>query len=162
MRDLIKTKEPRDEDQRVKEQFRIILDYNVQSKKVENIIKKYWNILQRDKLLCKVLPPQPRFVYKKAPALRKILAPSVIDPLKRDKGNRPNPFGTTLVVNAKRAGLRKIIIRKKKEFTSTSTGKSYALKDFITCSTKGVVYMLKCSCGIQYVGRTSRELLCCI
>lgn len=38
------------------------------------------------------------------------------------------------------------------------TNKDYKIKDRITCSTQGVVYMLECKCGLQYVGRTSRAL----
>lgn len=32
------------------------------------------------------------------------------------------------------------------------------LQPFITCSTEGVVYLLQCPCGLQYVGRTKRSL----
>lgn len=29
---------------------------------------------------------------------------------------------------------------------------------FVTCSTKGVVYLLQCPCGLQYIGRTKRPM----
>lgn len=65
------------------DEFRIVLGYNIQKNKVENIIKKHWNILLRDKVLGGVLPPCPLFVYKKAQSLRNIVAPGVLGPLVR-------------------------------------------------------------------------------
>lgn len=32
------------------------------------------------------------------------------------------------------------------------------LKDFISCRTEGVVYMLQCPCTLQYIGRTKRPM----
>lgn len=41
---------------------------------------------------------------------------------------------------------------------ATSTNKEYKIGQLITCTTVGVVYMLECECGLQYIGRTSRPL----
>lgn len=38
------------------------------------------------------------------------------------------------------------------------TNKDYSIQQLITCNTVGVVYMLECDCGLQYIGRTSRPL----
>ena len=54
--------------------------------------------------------------------------------------------------------LNKCQDRKISHFSSTSTGRTHEVKPFITCSSKGVVYLLQCPCGLQYVGRTKREL----
>lgn len=35
---------------------------------------------------------------------------------------------------------------------------SYQIKDFISCRTEGVVYILQCSCSLQYIGRTKRPM----
>lgn len=40
-------------------QYRIILDYNIQHKKVEKIILKYWDILKKDIILGPTLPARP-------------------------------------------------------------------------------------------------------
>lgn len=48
--------------------------------------------------------------------------------------------------------------KKRKIFTAQAMDKQYPIKDLITCATVGVVYMLECDCGLQYVGRTSRHL----
>ena len=43
-------------------------------------------------------------------------------------------------------------------FTSHVTSKTFQISEFITCSTVGVIYLLKCPCGLQYVGHTTRAL----
>lgn len=44
-------------------------------------------------------------------------------------------------------------------FTSTSTSRSYVIKDFINCNTRHVVYMATClECSAQYVGCTTNAL----
>ena len=48
--------------------------------------------------------------------------------------------------------------RRTTDFASTVTSKSHTIEPFITCSTEGVVYILECPCGLQYVGRTKRPL----
>lgn len=48
--------------------------------------------------------------------------------------------------------------RRAHKFISTSTLAEFEIKPFITCSTKGVVYLLQCPCGLQYVGRTKCPL----
>ncbi|OCT91664.1 hypothetical protein XELAEV_18014723mg, partial [Xenopus laevis] len=37
-------------------------------------------------------------------------------------------------------------------------GNTINLRDFSTCETKNVIYMLKCPCGLAYIGQTSRAV----
>lgn len=39
-----------------------------------------------------------------------------------------------------------------------SASRTYPIKSLITCNTIGVVYVLECNCGLQYIGRASRPL----
>lgn len=41
---------------------------------------------------------------------------------------------------------------------ATANGRTYKIRDFITCRTKAVVYMLECPFGIQYMGHISRSV----
>ena len=43
-------------------------------------------------------------------------------------------------------------------FLHPHSGKKFFIKSVITCKTKYVVYILKCPCGLCYVGKTTREL----
>lgn len=38
------------------------------------------------------------------------------------------------------------------------TGKTTKIRGAISCSTKNVIYLLKCQCGLAYVGKTQRAL----
>lgn len=49
-------------------------------------------------------------------------------------------------------------LKKRKDFIASATNRKYEIKQLITCNTEGVVYMMECGCGLQYVGRTSRPL----
>lgn len=60
------------------------MGYNLQSKKMENIFRRYLSIILKDKVLGKVLPPVPKFVYRKNPNLRNKFAPGVLNPLVRE------------------------------------------------------------------------------
>lgn len=66
-------------------EYKIIFDYNVQFKKVENFIKDHWSILRKDKILGPLLPTHPGFIYRKAPTLKDKLALGVIDRPKQKK-----------------------------------------------------------------------------
>lgn len=48
----------------------IVLNYNVQHRKVEQIIKKYWTKFRVDRDLKQMLPDRPKFMYKKAPLIK--------------------------------------------------------------------------------------------
>lgn len=61
--------------------FRIILDYNVQYKQMEN---KYWGIILKDNVLGPILPSNLLIIYNKAPNPQNFLAP-VINSYKNSK-----------------------------------------------------------------------------
>ena len=44
------------------------------------------------------------------------------------------------------------------EFLHPQSGRKLKVRGTISCKTKFVVYMLKCPCGLCYVGKTKREL----
>lgn len=38
--------------------------------------------------------------------------------------------------------------------------KTFCIKHFISCKTTGVIYLVTCPCGLEYMGKTTRELRC--
>ena len=137
----------------------MLLDFSIQHKKFEKIVAKHWPILKGDVVLGPALPERPQFIYRKAPSLRDRLAPGVTDP---PIIPRPRLFnflsGFYACGRCATCKHAKSNIKKRKSFVSNVTKTEYPIKQLITCSTIGVVYMLECKCGLQYVGRTSREL----
>ncbi|CAJ0965952.1 unnamed protein product [Ranitomeya imitator] len=47
---------------------------------------------------------------------------------------------------------------KSSEFTHPHTGKKFNIKGFYTCETNFVVYLVKCPCGLMYVGETIQHV----
>lgn len=106
-----------------------------------------------------MLPPCPRFIYRRPPTLRDMLALSVVDP-PVIKESRIFSFMSGFYACGKYPACRqcKHNLKKRKEFIASATNKKYQIKNLITCDTVGVVYMLQCDCRLQYVGRTSRPM----
>lgn len=49
--------------------------------------------------------------------------------------------------------------RKFISFESTSTREVFPIKEFITCTSRYVIYIVCCPCGLQYIGHTKRMLI---
>ncbi|KAL1022988.1 hypothetical protein UPYG_G00035090, partial [Umbra pygmaea] len=48
--------------------------------------------------------------------------------------------------------------KKMRSFTSSSTNKEYTIRQFLTCNSCNVVYLITCPCKKQYVGKTTRKI----
>lgn len=122
---------------------------------VNKIIHKHWQILKCDKVLDPALPDRPKVLYRKNQNLKDLLAPSNIDPPPKVQmfGNLKGFFPCRRC-----AVFRSSKTVKSSTFSSFVTSKVYSIKDFITCGIVGVIYLLNCPCGFQYIGRTTRAL----
>lgn len=61
---LVESLKPKDN----KQEWGFISNYYDQYREVEFIFKKYWEILKMDRILRKVLPDIPPFIYRKNPS----------------------------------------------------------------------------------------------
>lgn len=50
------------------------------------------------------------------------------------------------------------IAHKATSFSSTTSGESFEIKQYLTCCTSFVIYLIQCQCGKEYVGRTTQKL----
>lgn len=118
-------------------------------------MKKHWKILKGDEILGPLLPSKPNIVYRRNLTLKDKLAPSAIDlPPKISMFGSLKGFFPCRKCKVCRTSQT---IRTS-SFSARVTSKVYNIKDFITCGTVGVVYLLICPCGLQYVGRTTCAL----
>lgn len=134
------------------DQVPLVLEYNFQYKKIEKIVARHWHILKSPR---EVLPDRPKFMYRRAPTLRDQLVKSVITPPKKQfsffTGKGFFPCKRCYTCTRTKRPNEKVFA-----FQPNSNGTNYDIKDFIGCNTEGAVYVLECSCGLQYVGRTKR------
>lgn len=139
-----------------KAEFSMITGFNIHHKQVEKILKKHWPILKEDKILGPVLPGKPQVIYRRAPSLATRITKSAIDePRTVRMLDQKGFYRCGKCMMCKQTAMKE---RKSISFKSNQNNKVHKLKDTITCNTTGVVYMLECPCGLQYVGRTIRAL----
>lgn len=100
-----------------------------------------------------MLPGQT--ISRKAHTLKDIVAPNLFDrPLKVRMFGNLTGFYLCWRCNVSRNSNTICTTT----FTLHVPSKQFAIQDFVTCHTKGVVFLPCCSCGLQYVRRTTRAL----
>ncbi|XP_041446981.1 uncharacterized protein LOC121403153 [Xenopus laevis] len=153
---LLSTKITQKLDNKKNERIPFVSKYSNQSDQIEKVIKRFWPILQQDKILKHHCSNPPLFSYKRGQTLRDKLCPSE---LRKD----PNP--TSWLLRSWKKGTFPCMgcvccssVTKGDTVYHPITGKKYKLYSYATCDTAGVVYLLKCPCGMVYVGQTSRQV----
>lgn len=131
-----------------------VIDYSPMGRDFEKTIKKHWYIIQSDPSLKDFSISTPRIVYKRPPNLRDMLVRADLPPSTQPHflQNVPQgnfPCGRCIQCN---------FTKRTKTFNHPRTGKSFKIKGTITCNTCNVIYMLKCPCGLAYIGKTTRPL----
>ena len=117
------------------------------------IMLKHWHVVESDPRLGSVFKEPPKLVFRRPPNLRDLVVHSYVKP------NNSNflsdiPPGNYKCSNCAQCGFT----TKCKHFTHPHNGREIAIRGTITCSTTFVVYLIKCPCGLAYVGKTTRAL----
>lgn len=129
--------------------------HSLQSKQVRNIFRKHWKVLLSDRLLGPVLPEWAAVIFRGARSIQGQVAPNVIDLPKKIsffhdcKGFYP--CRKCNVCHHNTGGRQKMLT-----FTSIVTSRVYHMKQFPTCSSQYIVYLITCPCDKKYVGCTIR------
>lgn len=132
-----------------------ITQYSPLSRDFEAIVKRHWPILSSDPNLRDASFRQPpRFVYKRSPNIRNLVVKADRPPDHAPKRFPPVPDGNYRCGQCAQCNFT----RKCNSFNHPHTGKSFKIKGVITCNTKNVIYMIKCPCGLAYIGKTTRCL----
>ncbi|CAJ0937639.1 unnamed protein product [Ranitomeya imitator] len=136
------------------DQVRLITVHHNKWFQFKNIIEKHWAVLQTDPVLRQCLPSRPSIVAKRSRNIQDILVNSHYGPSKKSKGAKLDLIGFFPCGRCKACAN----CVKTKKFTNFDGSKSYEIRSFLSCSSKGVIYHLTCPCGKIYIGLTTREL----
>ena len=130
-----------------------VFPYSPLSKNMSSIVHKHWHIISTDPSLRGRFKDPPRVAFRRPPNLRNML-------VRADNPNPPPPRVSFLppveAGNYKCGNCQQCnFTRKTKTFYHPHTGKVFSVKGVISCKTNNVIYMLKCPCGLAYIGKTS-------
>lgn len=134
-----------------------VTSYSLQHKSIKQLVSKHWHIVNNDVVLKGMFPDKSRVIFRGVPSLRNRVVPNVLDPPTISRGFLDQLSGFYKCGSCRVCSLS-LCTQRCTTFVSTATRKPHTIKPCITCSTVGVVYMLQCPCGLQYVGQTKRPL----
>ena len=125
---------------------------------LSQFLKDHWQILQSDPELSTVFQDPPVFVFKRDHNLRDYLVHANFARKNRPVQSiqtllSPLPNGNYRCGNCAQCNNTSKITH----FSHPHTGKQFPIKSVITCSSTHVVYMLRCPCGLSYIGKTTRN-----
>ncbi|CAJ0967631.1 unnamed protein product [Ranitomeya imitator] len=132
----------------------LIATYNNKWPQFCQIVRKHWQILLTDPILKKCLPPSPLITARRAKNLKDIMVHSHYEPTKEKKGTWLDTKGFYPCGHCKACEN----MPKSQTFTDAKRSRTYSIRHYISCATKGVVYCAHCPCGKIYIGLTTREL----
>lgn len=138
-----------------------ITTYNQSHSNIRDILTKHWPILMNDSHLKHILPIRPNCTFRRAITLKNLLAPSKIrkpTPTDKSQDKQLAKQSGSHRCNSTRCKNCKSMLPKVTDFTSTVTNQTFKIKTAIDCSSSFVIYLLECSCKLQYVGRTKMAL----
>ncbi|XP_041424205.1 uncharacterized protein LOC121395238 [Xenopus laevis] len=130
--------------------------FSTASKHVTKIIHKHWHLLTSCLSDIPAFQQPPLMAYKRARNLKDRLVRADIGPLKQQATRfLCNPkFGTFPCLNCTQCNS----VTKGDVFYHPHSGKKYAIKNYYTCDSSYVVYLLKCHCGLLYIGETTQKV----
>ncbi|OCT97277.1 hypothetical protein XELAEV_18009502mg [Xenopus laevis] len=141
-------------EQKDTKQIRLIGEFSREHKDITQILSKHWHILEQDRDLKQILGDRPLITFRRSRNLR--------DQLTHSHFQAPNK--STWLMNRIKGCYKfgKCLAYPFILKTTCVTGRmdiaEFKIAYFINCKTAGVVYIMKCACGKNYVGKTRREL----
>ncbi|KAG8440413.1 hypothetical protein GDO86_006243 [Hymenochirus boettgeri] len=128
--------------------------YNVASNEISHIIKKHWHILRQSYPDITEFQDMPIVAYKRATTIGNKLV----------KTDAPKKTPLTFLGTPKigifpcRSCVQCTFVQKFDRFVHPTTQRTYELKNFLTCDTDFCIYVLRCPCGLLYVGETTQKV----
>ena len=117
---------------------------------INGLIKKHFHFLLSSPKLKELFPPKSIISsFRRSKNLKEILAPS-----KCRKGpSQSVPTAGCFTWNKTRCDLCKNFFVNSQTFSSAQTGKTYFVRQKLSCNSSNVIYLVHCKrCNLQYVG----------
>ena len=135
--------------------FPFVLTYNPNLPSINRLIKKHFHFLLSSPKLKELFPPNSIISsFRRSKNLKEILAPS-----KCRKGSPESitlPSAGCFTCNKTRCDLCKNFLVNSQTFLSAQTGKTYSVRQKLSCNSANVIYLVHCKkCNLQYVGSTT-------
>lgn len=129
-------------------------EYSDIAGEIKNTVRKHWHILQSDPSLKDICAEPPIISFRRSRSLRSRLVQTTQTPPKQLTWLPSPPEGFYRCGRCTHCSNSSDT----KYFSHPHTGKRLKINTFINCNTTHVVYILKCPCGLIYVGQTKRSL----
>lgn len=124
---------------------------------IESAIKKSWHLLQNDEKFSKLFKERPLFEYKKGKSIGNHLVRSDLISKKnsqRELNKYTRKRGTHPCNNCQNCHS----IIKGDKINHLRKGYPIKINNNFSCNSQNVVYILKCPCGMAYIGQTSKTI----
>lgn len=135
-----------------------VTTYSPHSWAIKSIFKKYWHILTSDPELASTFKDPPLFSFRRGKNLRDHLVHADFQSQSMARHSQtllsPLPNGNYRCGHC--AQCNNTV--KTFSFNHPHTGQKFPIKSIIMCTSTNVVYLIRCPCGLAYVGKTSRQL----
>ncbi|XP_069617342.1 uncharacterized protein [Ranitomeya imitator] len=125
--------------------------------RVHNLIHKQWPLLSRAYPSIAIFKNPPLMCLRRPPNIRDRL-------VRADVGSTKQTITRTLSGQTRRGTFPCLNctccsnVIKGSDVVHPRTGKSYPIRDYHTCESNYVVYIIKCPCGLLYVGETIQAI----
>lgn len=135
-----------------------ITTFNDAHPTIRNIQAKRWSTLHNDPILKDLIPAKPSIMFRRAPAVKNLLAPSRLKQHKETPSNLLHPLKNgSFKCGQPRCKCCTIIKHNKTHFLSRSK-EVFPIKYHLICQSQFIIYLVECICGHQYVGSTTQKL----
>ncbi|XP_068099729.1 uncharacterized protein [Hyperolius riggenbachi] len=140
------------EDRPAKNNLAFVHDYSPMANVIKKSVGKNLAILQSDVTLNPILHESPLFSYRASKSLREILVQA--DPVHKYERSTFTFSDRKGCYKCYKCNVCNSLITGK-YFSDPRNGRKHYLKDYYNCNTEYCTYMLRCPCGLAYVGKTT-------